>query len=496
MDPNAAMTLAASSEFSDLAMSASGGLYFAGGFANALDLGAGVMSTTSNAAQALSAWDFDAFVARLNPVTGRAVWSKAFGDRSMQTSGAVAANAHDVVLVTGLFSGHIDLDAVDRIDGGVLSLTNSTAYPKAFMLAMAGASGKVLWARSTEIAGTNLKSVLKVAADPSDNNFVLCGSPTAAATGLGVTTVAGGNKSDVLVAKLNAETGEVMWKGQYGSTSDETCSAVAVDAAGKVYVVGYLTKGGLVDFGNGVSFTGPSGAAQKSMYLAQLDGLTGQGRWGKAFAGQGEPSGTLYPKAMAADNGVVWVGGSFTPSATFGGTTLLLPVSTDPDGGATSSKTNPSAFVAAFEAASGAVLWAKNWGSLAEVAGLSPTAAKTLVVVGSYSTRMKFDTGQLSDVPSGGAAVPFVAKLDGATGMAQAARGYASASGTTSSGFGTVVVDRIGKTSTPGAPYVLGRMGQYQIGVDLGPPVGLVKFDAIDAGAQSSPTLLFAKFEP
>lgn len=495
LDPNAGMTLAAGPEYSDLAISAKGALYFAGGFANTLDLGAGAMSTTSNAGQSLSAWDYDAVVAKLDPTTGRAIWSKSFGDRAMQTGGALAANRNDIVLVTGLFNGHIDVTGVDASDGGTLSLANSTAFPKAFMIAVAGTSGKVLWARATDIAGNDVKSVLKVAADPSDGNFVLCGSPSVAATGLGVATVAGGNKADVLVAKLNAETGEVMWKGQYGSAADETCTAVTVDEAGKVYLAGYLARGGALDLGNGISLSGPSGASQKKMYVAQLDGLTGKAQWGKSFAGQGGTNWTIWPKTIATDHGTVWVGGSFSASAVFGGTTLSPP-SLDMDAGVVSSGINPSAFVAAFAAGSGALAWAKNWGLMAEVTGVSPTAAKTLIIVGSYSTAMEFDTGTLSDVPNGAAAVPFVAKLDGASGAAQAARGYASASGTTPSAFAAVVVGKAGAASPLGAPYVVGRMGQYRTGIDLGPPVGWVRFDAGDAGTHSDPTLLLGRFEP
>lgn len=486
MDPDAAMRTAVDDTFTGLAMSATGALYFVGGFANTLDLGAGAMSTTSNPGLATTAWDFDAFIARLDPDTGRAKWSRSFGDRMKQTAGAVAVNGRDVVMVTGIFNGRFDVGAVDGVDGGTLSFTNSTAYVRAFLVALDGVSGKVLWARATDVAGNDSWSYFRgsVAADPSDNNFVLCTSPTAAATGLGVTSAAGGNKSDALVAKLNAETGEVMWKGQYGTTSEETCDAVAVDSGGKVYVTGRLSAGGAIDFGNGVSFTGPKGAAQRSMYLAQLDGLTGKGLWGKTFSGAGDLSGALEPKTIATDNDAVWVGGSFLTTAVFGEYSLVP-----------ASKGSKSAFVAAFAASSGTVAWAQNWGSGAAVTSLAPTSAKNLIVVGYYGGLMSFETGSLPDGSATGQA-PFAAKLDATSGVAQAARGYASVTGAATSSFPAVVVDKAGATSKPGAPFVIGSTSTYANGIDLGAPVGLVRFDTLDAGAHSLQTLFLLRYEP
>jgi hypothetical protein len=471
-----------------LTLSPSGALYFVGGLRNSLDLGAGPMATSSET-------DFDAFVARLDPANGKASWSKSFGDRSIQIGWAVAANADEVVLMSGYFSGTMDLGQVDGIDGGTLALGNTTSYPRAFLVAVAGASGKVMWARASDISGDSSNSSLstRVVVDPRDNNFVVCGSPTIAASALGGTRF-GGGKGDVLVAKLDAQSGAIVWAGQYGSTADEFCDAVTADSSGNVYVTGHIGKGSTLDFGSGVSFSGPSGAKQTKMFVVQLDGTTGAARWGKSFVGQGVV-GAITPRAAATDGKTVWVGGSFTYAVVFDARTLVSS-SGDPDAGATSAA---SAYVAALEASSGTVVWAKNWGAGAVVNGLAPTSTGALIAVGGYSSGMAFESGRLTDGTAGRTA-PFVAKLVGTTGQAQVARGYASVLDTSTSSFKTVVVDRLGKTSTLDAPYTVASVGDFRAGLDFGAPVGWVKADksgAADGGAPSSlPTVILAKFQP
>jgi hypothetical protein len=498
LDPSASTTGAIDPSFSDLTVSPTGALYFTAGFANTLDLGAGPMSTTSNPSTSADSFDYNAVVARLDPITGRALWSKSLGDRAKQVGSSIAANASDIVLVAGVYSGKIDLGSVQGGDAGSLVVSNTTSYPKSFLVALDGTLGKVLWALSTDVSGDGTQPSLRtrVVVDPYDNNFVLCASPTALASGLGMTHV--GGKGDALIAKLEAQSGKILWGGQFGGAADESCDAVAADGKGKVYVSGHLVKGGSLDFGSAVIvLSGPTGVLQQAVYVAQLDGATGSPLWANVFGPQGTTTGKIKPTSLVADGKDVWVGGSFTYSAVFDPTKPLISSSSSGgmDAGTSPAQTS-SAFVAALDASSGSHVWSRNWGSTAEVSSLALNTSGTLFLGGSYLTGMVFDTGVLANAP-GSVVVPFVAKLTGTTGLTQTARGYASSSASSSAIQGIAVNKAEGLLQN--VPYAIGVLGDVSAGIDLGAPVGTLPAQGAtaDGGAfYSAPTLFLVKFNP
>jgi hypothetical protein len=478
-----------------LAVSPTGALYFTAGFANTLDLGAGPLSTTSNPGLSPVSFDYNAIYARLDPSTGRALWAKSVGDKTQQVGSSIAANASDIVLVAGVYSGKIDLGPAASADAGTLSLSNTTSNPKLFFVSADGGTGKTLWGLATDIAGDGTLPTLRtrVALDSSDNNFIVCASPTTLAGGFGVTHA--GGKTDVLVAKLDAQNGQIIWAGQYGSATDEFCDAITADGNGKVYITGRLASKSSLDLGNGVVLSGPTGSSQQALYVAQLDGATGTAVWGKTFRSQGSTAGKLNPKAIAADDKVVWIGGSFTYSAIFDQLPPLVSSAGDVDAG-TSASNAASAFVAALDTTSVTVLWAKNWGTTAEVNTIALNSSGTLLVGGDYLSGMVFETGALSNAP--GSRVPFVAKLMGTTGIALTARGYASSSSSPSA-FQVIAVDRTSSASTRDVPFAIGVLGDVSNGIDLGSPVGILPEPGsmVDGGAFSNAgTLFMVKFDP
>jgi len=496
MDPNAA-TAGAYPSFSDLTVSPSGALYFTGGFANTLDLGAGPMSTTSTVDTASSGLDYNLVIARLEPGTGRALWSKAFGDKANQAGCSVAANADDIVLISGFFSGNLDFGPAQGADAATRSFSDTGSFPEVFLAAFDGSSGAVTWARSVDLSASgNILGVhTKVAVDPSDGNFVLCASPSKAATDL-IVKPAGG-RGDALIAKLEARTGQVIWAQQYGGAADESCNAVTADTKGKVYFTGRLTQGSSLDFGKGIVLAGPVGKNQKSVYVAQLNSADGTVTWGKTFNNQGTTTGQITASTIATDGTSVWIGGGFTYGAKFD--EIELPKSPDvssPDAGASLLPSSQMAFVAALDANSGVALWAQNWGTEAEVTSLALTSAGSLIVGGDYVSGMNLGTGSLPNSP--GSAVPFVAKLVGTTGQSLSARGYASSSAN-SSWFQAFAVDRSSAAASRDAPYAIGVLGDVSNGIDVGAPVGELPGPSLkmDGAAFSvSSTLFLLKFNP
>jgi len=494
LDPSAETTRALDSSYSDIAVSPTGSLFFAAGFANTLDLGAGPMSTTSTTSSSETSFDYDAFVARLDPATGRALWSKSFGDRALQVASSIAANADDVVLMSGVFSGQLDLGSVKGVDASSLSLNNTGSFDKAFLVALDGLSGKVLWGLPVDLSSSYNAAHSKVTADLSDNNFVFCASPNKLVTDLSQTRA--GGLGDVLIAKLSAQTGKVLWAGQYGGAGDESCDAVAADGKGKIYITGRLGKGSALDFGNGgVVLTGPAGPGLQAVYVAQVDSVDGTIGWREAFQSQGTATGKIKSNAIVSDGNFIWVGGNFTYSAVFDKTVLPNPSTTvSPDGG--SSPSAKTAWVVAFDAASGTSLWGLSWGANAEVAALALNSTGGLVLGGSYQSGMVFGAVPLPDSP--GSPAPFVARLTAQTGDAQEARGYAAAS-TSTSAFLAFATDKAGAAAQRDATYALGLLGNFSKGIDLGSPVGPLPPLGVagDAGAFSETSTLFlVKFNP
>ena len=396
LDPSAATAVQYSS-FSDLTVSQTGALYFTASFANSLDLGAGSMSTTSTTETAQAQYDYNAVIARMDPGTGKAVWSKSLGDKADQAGCSIAVNANDRVLVSGFYNGRIDFGPAQSVDGGSLAFTDAGSFSKVFLVAVDGTLGATMWALSMDISANSGVdgTYTKVVVDPHDGNFVFCASPSKLVVDLGATHA--GGLGDVLIAKLEAQTGRVLWVQQFGSAADESCDRVTVDANGKVYITGHLTAGGTLDLGNGILLPGPSGKSQQAAYVAQLDAANGTVSWGKVFYSQGNKiAGRIAPSAIATDGTWVWFGGSFTYSAAFGD--YVLPPNLD--AGVSSSNSSTTAFVAALDATSGEVQWAQNWGVTAQVYALALTSTGNLLLGGDYASGVRFDTGQLAD--SGG----------------------------------------------------------------------------------------------
>jgi hypothetical protein len=487
-------TAAAYPAFNDLTVSPSGSVYFTATFANTLDLGAGSMSTTTSVKTASSNFDYNVVIARLDPATGKALWSRSMGDKASQAGSSIAVNASETVLVSGFYNGKIDFGPAQGLDAGVFSFTNTSSFGKVFLVAIDGISAAVAWALPIELSTVSGVTSLhtKVAADLHDGNFVLCATPSKMVTDLG-STYAGG-MGDVLIAKLQAATGRVLWVRQLGSAADESCDAITVDSSGRIYITGHLTQGSILDIGSGIVLSGPTGKSQQAAYVAQFDGASGKELWATAFYSREKATGKLSPSALATDGKSLWLGGSFTYSALFG-VTLLPNNATGLDAGTSLSVTG-TAFVAALDAASGkTVLWAKNWGTNAHVYAIALTSSGNLILGGDYQSGMEFETGRFADA---GAPVPFVAKLASQTGQAFAARGYASSS-TSSSAFQTMVVDSAGQGSERDVAYGVGSVGDLRAGVDLGQPVGQLRLEssALDGGAEGPVSTLFlAKFRP
>ncbi|RFP63487.1 T9SS C-terminal target domain-containing protein [Hymenobacter lapidiphilus] len=187
-------------------------------------------------------------------------------------------------------------------------------------------------------AGPNLltQAGAHISATQADGTFYAVGSFTGTTSVGGNPLVAKGS-SDGYVAKYTAE-GNVLWVRQLGSTERGEVNAVALDAAGNVYITGQFS--GTLTLGGGLVVQGlrvpafnafcirysPQGTPQWARHNTNDNGA-----WGSGIAVEA--------------NGQVSVAGVFAWSITLGGTTLATPFSTD----------NFTAYLARFNAETGAL---------------------------------------------------------------------------------------------------------------------------------------------
>jgi hypothetical protein len=225
-----------------------------------------------------------------------------------------------------------------------------------------------------------------VAADAMGNTF-LVGRFFASMVLDGAWVTAPGGKTDIFVLALDSS-GTTLWARHFiGTLGNDVGEAIAVDAAGDVYVAGKYY--GDVDFGDGPV---PPGASGSGAFVAKYAGDDGELLWVQTAV-----DGAPQILGLAIDqNGDVVLTGRFGDATTLG--------TWDLTGG------DVAALVAKLEGDSGDVVWA--WGSTGYVAFGSAIAVdgnNRIVVAGSsYGT---FDLG-CGPIGSGSTMDIFIAAFD------------------------------------------------------------------------------------
>jgi len=210
---------------SALAVDAPGNVVVTGRFSGTVDFGGGTLT---------SAGSDDIFVAKFGS-DGSHLWSKRFGDGSVQVATAVAVDASGNVVVTGYFSGTVDFG------GGTLT---SAGYDDDIFVAKFGADGSHLW--SQRFGDGDLQRASALAVDAPGNVIVTGAFYGTVDFGGAALTSAG--YYDIFVARFGSDGGH-LWSQRFGDGSSQVSEAVAVDASGNMIVTGSF--GGKVDFGGG-----------------------------------------------------------------------------------------------------------------------------------------------------------------------------------------------------------------------------------------------------
>ena len=250
--------------------------------------------------------------------------------------------------------------------------------------------GNVVWSKTYPASGGGGYAVVRgVAVDPM-GNVTITGHFQGAITANGVSLTSSGADTDLFVIKLDSN-GIPQWSHAYGKDGDQVATSVATDAAGNVFIAGFMN--GAMDFGT-TTFN------QKGAYDAFVLRLDADGtpKWGDDFGLTSKQF--AWHLAVDSDGNVV-VTGDFDVTITFPGTSAATLVSA---GG-------QDVFLAKLTGDTGVTIWAKRFGNVFnQTAYALAVDSKNNVVIGGPTVGNTGFGGP--DLVSMGGVDAYVAHLD------------------------------------------------------------------------------------
>lgn len=172
-----------------------------------------------------------AFVSKLNAAGNTFVYSQAFGGGGGDHGNEIALDAAGNAYVTG----HTDGDWPVTAD----AFQSQGGFPgDAFILKLAP-NGTVLY--STYLGNQTLAEGFGIAVDAQNNIYVTGSTQTATlfpVTANAFQTVGANSVVTCFITKMNAAGSALLYSTYFGGERGEDCAAIAVDAAGKIYVTG------------------------------------------------------------------------------------------------------------------------------------------------------------------------------------------------------------------------------------------------------------------
>jgi hypothetical protein len=264
------------------------------------------------------------------------------------------------------------------------------------------------------------------------------------ATGSGHQTTFGG-MFDAFLLKLDG-TGSMLWSTYYGGITYECGSAVATDAAGNAFLVGYTDSPTLI--ASGGAYQG-SFAGIYDAFVAKFD-PTGTRLWGTYFGGTGDdygmsanvdPSGNLYFSGQTASSASIATGGSH--QTVWGG--------------------NNDAYLAKFNT-NGGIIWCTYYGSSASETGYAcavDAAGNAYLGGQTTSTTSIATSGAQQTTYGGGPCDGFLAKFN-STGVRQWGTYYGDLGNDDIKGIVTDASSNVYFTGTTTSGSNISTAGSYQ----------------------------------
>lgn len=248
--------------------------------------------------------------------------------------------------------------------------------------AWAGQSPSYNWARP---AGSDVSDSTNAVAQDAAGNVVAAGC-FAGSVDFGVGPMSSAGGLDGFLARYDA-TGNILWAKQFGGTTDDTATGVAISSAGNVIVAGTYT--GTINFGDGPK----NSAGATDIFLASYTS-TGVLLWSKSFGG----TSVELPPSLALDaSGNICLAGGFHNTINFGGGALNSAGLTD-------------AFLAKFSP-TGTFIFAKRFGDSADqwANSVAVDPSGNILLTGQFKGTIVFGGPTLT---SAGGNDIFVAKFD------------------------------------------------------------------------------------
>ena len=270
-----------------IAATPSGDVVVTGQIAGRVNLGCGIMATTSSS--------HDAFLARYTGASGACQWAKFAGGTAEDAGTGVAVAPNGDIVMAGYFQN------TANFGGGSIT---SAGLSDIFVARYSG-QGAYLWAHTAGSSGDDRANAVAV----DTNGNVAVAGYFSATVNFGGGSLGSGGSWDGFVAKYSA-TGAYLWAKDLGGTATDEAFGVAADASGNVVVVGGFQ--GTVNFG-GASLT--SGGFWDA-FAVKFSSAGGAHVWSRAF---GSTNDDLANGVAMDGNGNAIVAGYFQGAVNFGG---------------------------------------------------------------------------------------------------------------------------------------------------------------------------------
>jgi hypothetical protein len=210
----------------------------------------------------------DAFVAKIDPLSGAHLWSKGFGDAPGQSGKTqlmtgLGVDAAGSAFVGGQFATSVAIGGSTYLAAGGDDL---------FVAKLSGVNGAVTWSKA--YGGVAYDHVNGLAVD-SAGAVILTGY-MGGAVNFGGGQLPFGGAYDAYATKLDAN-GSHVWSKSFGGSGGDLGESIAVDGSDNVILSGTHSANG-INFGGGL-FTG---ADNYSTFIAKLDPSGGH-IWSKGF---------------------------------------------------------------------------------------------------------------------------------------------------------------------------------------------------------------------
>lgn len=217
---------------------AAGNIYVTGQFAGTVDFdpGAGTTNLTSGG-------NYDVFIAKYNPL-GNLIWARKIGGTQEDRGYDIAVSSTGEVAVVGRFLGTVDFDP----GSGVQNLTASFLWD-AFILKL-NSSGNYMWAYDYGDFAAEAGTAVDI---DNNGNVYFAGYYSSTLDfdpGVGVVNLTPQSGDDVFFVKYNSA-GAFQFARSVGSSGQDWCHSMEVDANGNAYLTGKYAGTNDFDPGSG-----------------------------------------------------------------------------------------------------------------------------------------------------------------------------------------------------------------------------------------------------